>query len=245
MVASSSRRRPRASHAAALFVVAALASHARALRPPARTARRTARRAAPSSAAADDAKWMREALALAALGGDACHPNPQVGCVIVGADGAKLGAGFHPKAGAPHAEIFALRDAGVSVERDARGGDHWLVDAGAARVAGATAYVTLEPCSHVGRTPPCCDALVAAGLGRVVVGILDPAPWVAGHGIERIRAAGLAVDVGVEAAACAAINADWIAGVVGLPDDVVDDPTADGAADDATAGGAFDDATAS
>ena len=82
-------------------------------------------------------------------------------------------------------------------------------------------------------------------LGRVVVGILDPAPWVAGNGIERIRAAGLAVDVGVEAAACAAINADWIAGVVGLPDDVVDDPTAGGAADDATAGGAFDDATAS
>ena len=91
--------------------------------------------------------------------------------------------------------------------------------------------MTLEPCSHVGRTPPCCDALVAAGLGRVVVGILDPAPWVAGNGIERIRAAGLAVDVGVEAAACAAINADWIAGVVGLPDDVVDDPTADGAVD--------------
>ncbi|KAH8071982.1 hypothetical protein JL721_3889 [Aureococcus anophagefferens] len=208
MVASSSRRRPRASHAAALFVVAALASRARALRPPARIARRTARRAAPSSAA-DDAKWMREALALAALGGDACHPNPQVGCVIVGADGAKLGAGFHPKAGA-RAEIFA-RDAGV----------------------------------HVGRTPPCCDALVAAGLGRVVVGILDPAPWVAGNGIERIRAAGLAVDVGVEAAACAAINATGSPGVVGLPDGVVDDPTAGGAADDATAGGAFDDATAS
>ena len=168
---------------------------------------------------------MREALRLAALGGAATAPNPQVGCVIVGEDGEAIGKGFHPRAGAPHAEIFALRDAGVLVERETEDAQHWHVDTGDASLATATAYVTLEPCSHVGRTPPCCDAFVSAGVGRVVVGMADPAPWVSGQGVDRLRSAGITVDVGVEEAACAEINADWIAGVLKLPEDASDPTT--------------------
>lgn len=107
------------------------------------------------------------------------NPNPRVGCVITQAGDRVVGEGHTQQAGGPHAEVMALRDA------QARGES----------VAGATAYVTLEPCSHHGRTPPCCDALVTAGVARVVVATVDPNPLVAGRGIERLRAAGVAVEV--------------------------------------------------
>ena len=120
---------------------------------------------------------MREALVLAQRGVGRTAPNPTVGCVIV-QSGAVVGRGFHPKAGEPHAEVFALREAGE-------------------RARGSTAYVTLEPCSHHGRTPPCVDALIAAGVARVVVAALDPNPLVGGKGVEQLRAASIKVDVGV------------------------------------------------
>jgi len=107
------------------------------------------------------------------------NPNPRVGCVIVGPLGQSLGVGSTQRAGFAHAEIMALRNA------QARGHS----------VRGATVFVSLEPCSHHGRTPPCCDALIEAGVGRVVVFSIDPNPKVAGQGIERLRAAGVTVDV--------------------------------------------------
>jgi diaminohydroxyphosphoribosylaminopyrimidine deaminase/5-amino-6-(5-phosphoribosylamino)uracil reductase len=124
---------------------------------------------------------MRQALDLARLATGLSEPNPRVGCVIVSADGSQvLGAGHTQRAGEAHAEVMALRDAA------ARGHD----------VRGATAYVTLEPCAHHGRTPPCCDALVAAGVGKVVGSLIDPNPLVAGEGFGRLRAAGVAVEIG-------------------------------------------------
>lgn len=107
------------------------------------------------------------------------EPNPRVGCALVGRDGRELGIGRTQPAGQPHAEVMALRAA------RAAGHD----------VRGATAYVSLEPCSHHGRTPPCCDALIEAGVARVVVAIEDPNPLVAGRGIARLRAAGIEVEV--------------------------------------------------
>lgn len=124
-----------------------------------------------------DHAWMARALALAARGLYTTHPNPRVGCVLV-RDGAVVGEGWHARAGEPHAEVHALRAAGE-------------------RARGATAYVTLEPCAHHGRTPPCADALIAAGVARVVVAVRDPFPRVAGAGIARLEAAGIAVEVGV------------------------------------------------
>jgi diaminohydroxyphosphoribosylaminopyrimidine deaminase/5-amino-6-(5-phosphoribosylamino)uracil reductase len=106
-------------------------------------------------------------------------PNPSVGCVIASTDGTTLGQGHTQQAGGPHAEIMALRDA------SARGNS----------VTGATAYVTLEPCSHRGRTGPCCDALIAAGIKKVVATNTDPNPLVAGQGFARLRAAGIEVEV--------------------------------------------------
>lgn len=124
---------------------------------------------------------MQQALALAARAVGLTEPNPRVGCVVVSADGTRvLGAGHTQRAGEAHAEIMALRDAA------AKGND----------VRGATAYVTLEPCAHHGRTPPCCDALVAAGIARVVGSLADPNPLVAGEGFGRLRAAGVQVEVG-------------------------------------------------
>lgn len=128
---------------------------------------------------ADDAEvgeLMRRAAALAA--GHRTHPNPTVGCLVLDRQGAVVGEGHHPGPGRPHAEVMALAEAG----RAARGG---------------TAVVTLEPCVHHGRTPPCVDALVAAGIARVVVGAIDPDPRVAGTGIERLTAAGVEVRSGV------------------------------------------------
>jgi diaminohydroxyphosphoribosylaminopyrimidine deaminase / 5-amino-6-(5-phosphoribosylamino)uracil reductase len=130
--------------------------------------------------AESDALWMPRALDLAAQAIGISEPNPRVGCVIVGANGQLLGSGSTQHKGGPHAEIVALRDA------QARG--H--------ATQGATAFVTLEPCSHHGRTGPCCDALVAAGIGRLVASIGDPNPLVSGRGFERLRAAGVAVEVG-------------------------------------------------
>ncbi|XAH21583.1 bifunctional diaminohydroxyphosphoribosylaminopyrimidine deaminase/5-amino-6-(5-phosphoribosylamino)uracil reductase RibD [Xylophilus sp. GW821-FHT01B05] len=123
---------------------------------------------------------IRQALELAHGALLRTSPNPRVGCVLTDAQGRVLGEGATQRAGGPHAEVMALRDAA------ARG--H--------AVQGATAYVTLEPCSHHGRTGPCCDALIAAGIRRVVASIADPNPAVAGQGFERLRAAGVAVEVG-------------------------------------------------
>lgn len=121
---------------------------------------------------------MARALALAHLSLRLSNPNPRVGCVLVGSDGRVIGEGHTQQAGGPHAEVMALRDA------QARGES----------TPGATAFVTLEPCSHHGRTPPCCDALVAAQVGRVVIATSDPNPLVAGEGIRRLRAAGIEVE---------------------------------------------------
>ncbi|QPF73844.1 bifunctional diaminohydroxyphosphoribosylaminopyrimidine deaminase/5-amino-6-(5-phosphoribosylamino)uracil reductase RibD [Roseateles sp. DAIF2] len=133
---------------------------------------------------------MRQALALATQAIGLSDPNPRVGCVILAADGRLLGAGHTQPAGQAHAEVMALRDA------QARGHE----------VRGATAYVTLEPCSHHGRTPPCCDALVAAGLARVVAAVGDPNPLVAGQGMARLRAAGIAAELGLLAEEARELN---------------------------------------
>ena len=121
------------------------------------------------------ALWRALALAEQAIG--LTDPNPRVGCILLGPNGAELGAGHTQAAGQAHAEVMALRDAA------ARGHE----------VRGATAVVTLEPCSHHGRTPPCCDALISAGVARVVVAAQDPNPQVAGQGLARLRAAGIEV----------------------------------------------------
>jgi diaminohydroxyphosphoribosylaminopyrimidine deaminase/5-amino-6-(5-phosphoribosylamino)uracil reductase len=133
---------------------------------------------------------LRAALALASQALALSNPNPRVGCVITGAGGQVLGEGFTQAAGSAHAEVMALRDAA------ARGHD----------VRGATAWVTLEPCAHTGRTGPCCDALAQAGIGRVVASLTDPNPRVAGQGFERLRTAGIAVEVGPGAAESRELN---------------------------------------
>jgi diaminohydroxyphosphoribosylaminopyrimidine deaminase/5-amino-6-(5-phosphoribosylamino)uracil reductase len=138
------------------------------------------------SAAALDEAHMRRALELAERGLNTTDPNPRVGCVLVRGD-AVLGEGWHERAGGPHAEVVALRAAGGAVP-------------------GATAYVTLEPCSHTGRTPPCADALIAAGIRRVVCSSIDPNPKVAGEGLRRLQAAGIDVSVGTLASAARALN---------------------------------------
>ena len=144
------------------------------------------------SFSADDHRHMARALQLARRGLFTTTPNPRVGCVLV-RDGVVIGEGWHQKAGEPHAEPLALRDAAARAAKVSPGGT-----APADAVArGATAYVTLEPCSHVGRTPPCADALIASGVARVVAAMVDPNPEVAGRGLDRLRAAGIAVDSGL------------------------------------------------
>jgi diaminohydroxyphosphoribosylaminopyrimidine deaminase/5-amino-6-(5-phosphoribosylamino)uracil reductase len=144
----------------------------------------------PGSFSADDHAHMARALRLAARGRYTTHPNPRVGCVLV-AGGQVVGEGWHRVAGGPHAEIEAL-------------------DAAGARAAGATAYVTLEPCSHHGRTPPCADAMVAARVARVVAAVTDPNPMVGGRGLATLEAAGVEVASGLLESAAAELNAGFL-----------------------------------
>ncbi len=137
-----------------------------------------------------DRQFMAQALQLAALGLYSTDPNPRVGCVLAH-EQRVVGTGWHRQAGSPHAEVHALREA-------------------AERARGATAYVTLEPCSHTGRTPPCADALIAAGVTRVVVAMQDPNPLVAGQGLARLRAAGIDVSCGLLQDEAAALNPGFI-----------------------------------
>lgn len=137
-----------------------------------------------------DREMMQRCLALARRAAGQTAPNPMVGAVIV-VDREIIGEGFHPGAGQPHAEVFALREAG-------------------ARAEGATVYVSLEPCNHYGRTPPCALALVKAKVAKVVVGMVDPNPQVSGGGIQTLRDAGIEVVVGVEEQACQELNAGFV-----------------------------------
>lgn len=140
----------------------------------------------------DDRRWMRRAVVIGARGTRRVRPNPKVGCVLV-RDGEEVGVGWHAQVGGPHAEVEALRAAGE-------------------RALGATAYVTLEPCNHHGRTPPCAEALLAAGVSRVVIGVADPHPiaaggaaWLAGHGVE--------VHCDVERDACAILAEEFLTNI--------------------------------
>lgn len=142
------------------------------------------------SATAEDFRWMARALELAARGLFTTTPNPRVGCVIV-RDGKVIGEGWHVRAGEAHAEVHALAMAGESAR-------------------GATAYVTLEPCSHHGRTPPCADALVQAGVQRVVVAMSDPNPLVSGRGLQRLRDAGIDTLAGIQEGEARELNIGFI-----------------------------------
>lgn len=133
-----------------------------------------------------DSAWMAQAIRLAEQGLYGASPNPRVGCVLVNEE-KLVGAGWHQRAGEAHAEIHALREAGE-------------------KARGATAYVTLEPCSHHGKTPPCTDALIESGVARVVVAVQDPNPQVAGQGIEKLRSAGVNVEVGLMEVAAHELN---------------------------------------
>lgn len=137
-----------------------------------------------------DEYYMARALELARRGRFTTTPNPNVGCVLV-RDGILVGEGWHQRAGEPHAEVHALRMAGEQAR-------------------GATAYVTLEPCSHFGRTPPCCDALIAAGVSRVVVAMQDPNPQVAGRGLYRLQQAGIQVSHGLMMTEAEALNRGFL-----------------------------------
>ena len=137
-----------------------------------------------------DQPYMAQALRLAERGLYSTSPNPRVGCVIV-RDGVLVGEGWHQRAGEAHAEVNALQQAGTAAR-------------------GATAYVTLEPCSHHGRTPPCTEALLAAGIRRVVAAMADPNPLVAGRGLAQLQAAGVAVDVGLMADEAHELNIGFV-----------------------------------
>ena len=142
-----------------------------------------------------DQHYMQRAIELAQQGIYSSKPNPNVGCVIV-KDNQIVGEGFHPRAGQPHAEVFALQQAG----RQAKG---------------ATAYVTLEPCAHFGRTPPCANALIDAGVARVVIAGLDPNPLVAGKGQAMLHAAGISTTVGVLEDQAKALNKGFLQAMAG------------------------------
>jgi len=141
---------------------------------------------------------MNEALELAAQALFVCNPNPRVGCVIVAPDGVVLGRGSTQRAGTPHAEVMALRDA-IAAGHDVRG---------------ATAYVTLEPCSRHGGPQPCCDALVEAGIGKVIAAIGDPNPLVSGNGFQRLHAAGAEVHIGPGAEASRELNIGYFSRMI-------------------------------
>lgn len=133
-----------------------------------------------------DIHFMQRAIELARQGRGWTSPNPMSGALVV-REGAIVGEGFHPRAGKPHAEIFALDAAGDAAE-------------------GATLYVTVEPCQHTGRTPPCVERIVAAGIRRVVIAMADPNPLVAGKGMRALEAAGIEVELGIEGETAAALN---------------------------------------
>lgn len=152
----------------------------------------------PSMNLAADVPWISQALDEARSALLIAPPNPRVGCIIVDSGGQVVGRGFTQRAGGAHAEIMALRDA--------RERGHSVV--------GATAYVTLEPCSHQGRTGPCCDALVDAGIAKVVASLADPNPLVAGSGFARLRAAGVQVEVGPGAEASRELNIGFFSRMV-------------------------------
>ncbi|HVK54299.1 MAG TPA: bifunctional diaminohydroxyphosphoribosylaminopyrimidine deaminase/5-amino-6-(5-phosphoribosylamino)uracil reductase RibD [Burkholderiales bacterium] len=137
-----------------------------------------------------DNAFMARALRLAAKGLHTTSPNPRVGCVIV-KQGQIIGEGWHERAGQSHAEVIALQAAGANAK-------------------GATAYVTLEPCSHFGKTPPCADALIGAGINRVVAAMTDPNPLVSGRGLEKLRAASVEVDVGILADQARELNIGFV-----------------------------------
>jgi len=143
-----------------------------------------------SGFSAEDHRFMARALALAARGLETTTPNPRVGCVLA-KDGVLLGEGWHARAGEPHAEVHALRAAGEAAR-------------------GATAYVSLEPCDHHGRTPPCVDALLGAGVARVVAAMTDPDARTAGAGLERLRAAGVQVECGLLAPQARELNIGFV-----------------------------------
>ena len=140
----------------------------------------------PLYATADE-MWMARCLSLAEGGRTSASPNPMVGCIVLDANGRKVGEGFHAKAGEPHAEVFALDQAGE-------------------RARGGTLYVNLEPCSHQGRTPPCAQKVIASGIRKVICGTLDPNPQVAGGGRDALQNAGIEVRYGVLEAECRALN---------------------------------------
>ncbi len=143
----------------------------------------------------DDKARMLEALELAERGRGCTSPNPMVGAVIVDRQGAVVGRGYHERAGSDHAEVIALAEAGEAAR-------------------GATLYCTLEPCSHRGRTPPCVDRIVAAGIARVVVAIRDPNPRVDGRGMAHLRRGGISVEVGLRADEAARLNESFLTWVV-------------------------------
>ena len=146
----------------------------------------------------EDHRWMLRAVELAARGMDTTTPNPRVGCVVV-RDGEMVGEGWHVRAGEPHAEVIALAHAG-------------------ARARGATVYLTLEPCSHHGRTPPCTDALIEARVARVIAAMEDPNPLVNGEGLARLRAAGIDVRCGLLGAQATDLNPGFVSRMIrGLP----------------------------
>jgi diaminohydroxyphosphoribosylaminopyrimidine deaminase/5-amino-6-(5-phosphoribosylamino)uracil reductase len=149
-------------------------------------------------AAADDALWMHRALEAATAGRGFVEPNPLVGAVVV-REGHAVGIGHHQRFGGPHAEVFALQEAGEAAR-------------------GATLYVTLEPCCHTGKTPPCTAAILAAGIRRVVAAMRDPFPQVDGGGVATLESAGVTVEVGCEAEAARALNAPYLKRLTtGLP----------------------------
>lgn len=145
-----------------------------------------------------DNLWMNKALDLARKAEGRTSPNPLVGCVIV-KDGLLVGSGYHARAGTPHAEVHALAEAGESSED-------------------SVVYVTLEPCSHFGRTPPCAEALIRAGVKRVVVAQQDPNPLVAGRGIQKLQEAGIMVETGLLAEKAGELNEHFVKAITqGLP----------------------------
>lgn len=145
----------------------------------------------PSASIENDYFWMAKALRLAEKGRYTTSPNPNVGCIIVNRNNQQVGEGYHLKAGSPHAEVHALEQAGEQAR-------------------GATAYVTLEPCSHFGRTPPCAAALIKAEVARVVIAMTDPNPKVSGRGIAMLQNAGITVTSDIMAAQAAALNTGFI-----------------------------------